>query len=754
MKKSDKFCAVSMLLLATSISSVAVAESELAIDEIVVTANKRSAESLQDIAGSIQAIGSETMEQLGTEGFDDYIKLVPGLTAVSSGTGQSQIVIRGINSQRIDHQAGQSRSLAGIYIDDMPISLAGFNPDLNLSGIERVEVLRGPQGTLYGASSMSGTVRIVTRMPDPDRFDGKIRYRVSFTEDGDPSYGLDGSFNLPVNDNMAATVSAWGSRKGGYIDNVAPGFEEADYNEEDTHGFRAKLAWLGEDLTLALSAIYQDFKADGRPDEYHPASASDSAVTQVFLGPVTGELQTVKFVRDTFANEFLGLNLFAEYDAGDYTLVSATSYFDSDTTNDVDDTFRFRALLGSVDPNAIGQFTNPNTLESIVQEFRISSNFDGRVNFIAGLFYEDAERDLGPRRDFSNGFDAMLALAGGPPPASAFGVPADSIFWGYEDTESTQTAFFGELTVGLTDELELVAGGRWYDYENDVEQVAGGLVTGNGGQPAVNKGVVEEDGFIPKISLTYQPTEDVTLYGTYVEGFRLGGINEPVPSECNSELNSLGLPQGSPFLSDEIKNVEVGAKTSWMDNRLLANVSVYRIDWSDIQSQIALKCDFTILANAGDLENTGVEADFAFQATEDLTLRLGLAYVDSEVVNATPLINMEGDEPPYVSDLTVSASAEYAVEVFGGEGFVRGDVRHVSSSKNEFSSRASALTLDSHTVFDLTVGCTQDLWNYSVFARNLFDEEVVTNIDPDRRQPSQFTRGRPRTIGFSVSRSF
>ena len=183
--------------------------SEMVIEEIMVTATKRGAQNIQEIAASVSAVGSETLSRVGAQGFDDYLKLITGLTAVNSGAGQTQIILRGVNSGRVNHNQPQARSTVGLYIDESPISNVGFNPDANLFDIERVEVLRGPQGTLYGASSMSGAVRLITRQPDPDRFEGRLEVGISTTDSGGENVPVRGVFNIPLSEGEFALRGAF-----------------------------------------------------------------------------------------------------------------------------------------------------------------------------------------------------------------------------------------------------------------------------------------------------------------------------------------------------------------------------------------------------------------------------------------------------------------------------------------------------------------------------------------------------------------
>lgn len=734
------------------LSSTALVQSEeistaSGIEEVVVTANKTGAVSLQDTAGSITAITSDALEKTQVEGFEDYIKLVPGLTSVSSGPGQSQMVIRGVNAERIIHNQPQTRSLAGLYIDDMPISVAGFNPDLGIIDVERIEVLRGPQGTLYGSSSMAGTVRVITKRPNTEEVSGSVAADLSFTEDGDENWGLKGSVNVPLSDNMAMRASVYTNEKGGFIDNVAPGFEEDDYNSSDTIGGRLQLGYFGDKLEAVATLMYNDLDSDGAPDAYFP----DPTDPQV--APITGDMQTIKVVQDFYQQEFLAFSLNVDYDIGPVILTSATSVFDMEIDKSLDDTFRVLAVTPVVTPAS--DYQAQETLDTVIQELRLASNYDSPLQWVFGLYYESNERQFVQTQP-TPGLNAFFVSIGGPPPCPTltgpcFGAVADSVFDGDTQIDTEQYAAFGEATYSFTDQFRLKLGFRYFDYESDVYIFGSGVA--NGGV-SIDEDTLKEDDWVPKVELSYDVSDDHMIYATYSEGFRLGGVNGFVPAVCGPELVALGSGLGAPFESDSVINYEVGAKTAWLDNHLVANFAIYRNEFEDIQTNTPLNCGFFQLLNGGKLENNGIEGDIIYQVSEALSLRLGFAYVDSEITEAIPMVNVKGDEPPYVPEFTASAGFEYGVPVRDGFGYIRTDVRHVGSSSNEFSSQASRSTLPSYTIVDLTFGYEVSDWSFSLFAKNLFDDEIITNIDPDRVQPDQLSLGLPRTVGVSVRRDF
>ena len=748
MKKSKSYLYPLHLLLPIMVfAGYAYGQTTTTLEEIIVTANKRGAASLQDTAGSITAITGDTLEKTLVEGFEDYIKMAPGLTSVSSGPGQSQIVIRGVNSQRIIHSAPQTRSLAGLYIDEMPISVAGYNPDLGVVDIERIEVLRGPQGTLYGASSMSGTIRVVTAKPDTETFSGNASANVSHTKNGDINHRVKASVNVPFSDKVALRLNAYNTSKGGFIDNVAPGFEKEDYNSEDIVGARAQLAYYGDKLNAVAALMYNNLEADGASDEYlpNPADAQVAAVAR--------EMQTVKVIQDFYHQEFLAFNFNLDYDLGSVLFTSATSYFDTEITKSLDDTFRVLAVTPIRAPYS--EYQAWDTSDSVIQEIRLSSNYDTRLEWLIGGYYEANNREFLQTQP-TPGLNAFFVSIGGPPPCPTltgpcYGAVANSVFDGVTTIDSEQFAAFGEATLSITDALRLKLGFRYFDYENDVYILGSGVA--NDGV-TVDEDIIKEDDWVPKVEVSVDVTEDHMLYATYSEGFRLGGINGFIPEVCRAEVEALGSAHNAPFNSDNLKNYELGAKTAWLDNRLIANLAGYYNKFDDIQTGIALNCGFFQMLNSGRIRNIGFEGDFTFQASEALTLRFGFSYVDSEVKKSIPGINVDGDEPPYIPEFTASGSVDYGMPLGNGFGFIRADVRHVGSSGNEFSSQPTISTLPSYTIVDLTLGYDLNNWSLSIFARNLFNDDVITNIDPDRIQPDQLTRGLPRTVGFGVSRNF
>jgi iron complex outermembrane recepter protein len=717
--------------------------SKLAIEEIIVTAGKRGTQNPQDIAASISAVDTSTLEKVGADGFEDYLKLFASLHAVNSGPGQSQIIMRGVNSGRVNHNQPQARSLVGLYIDETPVSDTGFNPDVDLFDIDRIEVLRGPQGTLYGASSMSGTIRLITVQPKLDEWGVRLEAGASLTHDGGANHTAKGMINLPIIEDVLAIRGSFNYRDdSGYIDNVETG--ETDYNDAEATGGHVSVLWiLHEGFTAKLSALYQDLESNGRPDEYVPNAADPR------LAGVNGELETRKFFADTFDNEFSSVNLTLTMDVPWGVLTSSSSYTEMNRRNFIDDSFRVRAFFG---PDLISSIDSQVDSEDFSQEIRLSTDAGKQLGAVIGLFYQNQERTFDVDQFILEPVPAFLTRL-----TSRFG-PPDSISIADSTNELEQIALFGELTWKVTDKLALTGGLRWFDYAVHLSSASTGLV--NGG-PGHFDGSFEEDGVTPTYIASYRLTDEILFYGSASKGFRVGGVTDGVfPSTCDADLSALGwsAPPGG-WKSDELWNFEAGMKSTWLDGRAVLNTAIYHIDWSDIQSVRRLSCGFQFTDNAADLEVDGVDVETAFALSETSVVQFALNYNDARLSRTSDNFGAsKGARAPFVPQWIMVGSFDYSRPMAGGNSaFARADIRYTGSSFSEFSASNPLLPLielPAYTTIDLVAGVQFGKWTVSAFAKNITDERVVTNVDPERNQPAQFSIARPRTLGARVSLEF
>lgn len=792
----------------------------LAIEEVVVTARKRGAESLQEIGGSIQAIGGDDLSAKAATGFSDYMRQVPGLSANNSGTGQTQITIRGAASTRLNHANPNVPSTAGVYFGETAVTASGFNPDAGLVDIARIEVLRGPQGTLFGASSMSGAIRIIPNEPLFDDTTVTGKFSLFSTESGAESYNTDITVNIPVSENLALRASGYSIQNGGYIDNVYSGPANdttEDYNSEDIFGARVTALWQPSDtLSLKFTSLYQESHAEGRPDEYlrnDPLeglglnSRTSNGGNILFPGErvaIADELQVAKFVDETFDDEFSVYSIDIDKDIGNLSLTAISSVMSRDFDNLLDDTYRTRDWINQAnfnwwdidgdgspafspgtgvegvlnvgaDPTDPTQavavlrspFENNTQLDRISQEIRLTSDNDGGFNYIAGLYYEDETRDF-QQNILVPGLDAWLDAFCDFCTTPAFGAElADNFFEGRYSFDTTQTAVFGELSFEFGN-FELIAGGRYFDYTQDAEVFFGGFIEFSEDRLVDS---IDEDGFSPKVELVYKATDEVTVYTSFSEGFRLGSVQQFISGACTGDLQALGVigpgdgPEAIPTTidSDTLENAEIGIKSTLFGGSTTLNATYYRIQWDDARSQVFLGCGWILEGNFIDIESSGIELNLASQVTENLRLDLNIGTTDAEVAAvdaAASSVAAVGDRTPMTPELTYSLGLDYfrpALINSELDFFIRADLSYTDDMVSSLGTAAEQanqglianLTIPDNTVSNLYIGIGAENWDLTLFARNLSDERVVTGIDIDRRGPAAYSRGRPRNIGIS-----
>ncbi|MFT7219260.1 MAG: iron complex outermembrane receptor protein [Candidatus Azotimanducaceae bacterium] len=781
-------------VMSNGFSTKAYGAEPITIEELVVTARKRGAESIQDIGGSIQVLGGDDLAETSATGLADYMRHVPGLSANSSGAGQAQLSMRGITAARLNHANPNIPSTVSLYFDETPISTSGFNPDSGLFDINRIEVLRGPQGTLFGASSMSGAIRLIPNDPKTDAFTASVNLSTFATEDGSSSYTGHGIVNIPVSDRFAIRALGFNIENGGYVDNIYTG--EDDYNDESTFGGRLTGLWEATDaLTAKATLIYQHSESDGRPQEqrrFDPAETTTGSGYDLALPSedisqfiITGERQNAKILDNEFEDEMFLATLQFDFEGEWYSITSVTSYLDREMDNTLDDTRRTRDLLGianlfgaSGQPVfALGDF-DPVTLEGAIyldqvdlenntlnekftQELRINSRFDGAFNFVAGVYYEDDSRQLDQINDL-DGLDAWIASPNDIDGffGSNFGSPLENAYFdGTFDVDTTQVAVFAEATYELG-KVELTGGGRYFEYDQDAFIRWQGWVEFSDDQLDSK---TSESGFNPRVELLYHSTEETTFYAQAAEGFRVGSVQQFInPVFCATELDALGF-DGVPtkIEGDSLWNYEAGVKTTLFNNTTTANFSIYQMDWENARTQTFMSCGWIVEFSLVDIVSRGVEFEIASTPTDRLDLNLAVAYNKSEVDGnldpSAPPIAADGDRAPFAPEWTATAGFRYEIpNLFNdSDWYVRGDLSYISSQFNELGTlQLERIELPSSTVMNLYSGLTGHNWDFGVFIRNITDERIVMGADTDRQRPAQIAIGRPRNVGVQITYNF
>ncbi len=692
------------------------------IEVVVVTARKQS-EMLQDTPVTLTALTGEQLSNSGINDFRDYLTGIPGVFVVDHGPGQSQLAMRGVIDPTTSDQQS-NRETVGLYFDETPVSTNGFNPDLKLFDVERVEVLRGPQGTLYGAGSMSGTVRVITKQPDSDGFAADLAGEVSSTEKGGWNYAANGMINIPLGTDLAVRAVGYHRGFSGYIDNIETG--QKNVNTEQTNGGRAALRWDPDaDTTITASVILQDISVGG----------SDQGDNGLGVDTYSQRRGTNEAFRDRL-NLY---NLTVRHSFGDFELVSATSYLNRQYFLNRDITYPLQLAFGV---NLPAPLENNYASRDFSQELRLSTPHFGPLSGVVGAFYQDTQHGFTQTAPVP-GFTAISGI-----PTATVG-DLDNLFEGKDKVDTRQVAVFGEVNYDLTSTLQATAGIRWFTARTYSNFFATGLI--NGGPSGVAN-AINEDGLNPKFGLSWKPNANVLVYAEAARGFRLGGINSAVPvSFCGPDLAALGrtaAPIG--FRSDSLWNYEAGAKTTLMDGKLVVDGAAYLIDWDNLQTEHDLACGFNFIENAGKVHSKGVELEVTANLMEGLVLSVRTSYTDAALAINSPDLNAPAGTPvPYAPKWNLSLSGRYSRPILDAtNGFIQLDYLYVDPSTSDFNP-VNSIPQPAHNNLNLRVGVENDRWQVALFAENLTNEVEKLNVT---QLYGRFSTdlARPRTIGVKV----
>lgn len=744
-------------VLAALCSTVVSAE-DASLEEIVVTATKRS-ERLQDVPISVQALTESALAEQGITDITTLAASVPGLSLADGGPGYRTLYIRGVSSEY------GSAGTTGVYIDDAFVQPGGIVQTIVeplYFDLERIEVLRGPQGTLFGGSSMGGTVRFITNKPDPSKFEAAAGAEASYTQDGGFNYEVDGLLNVPLaNDRAALRIVGAYRDKDGFVDKLVgdfsgPGRQATgpvrkvdNVNDEQFSAVRVQLSVAPTDrLEIRPMFLYQKTESssfgafDNPPDNYDQRRALD--------------------VEEPIEDEINLGNLVVTYDWDGVQLLSSTSYSERDSwfKEDASDSTEETVL-----PDFYGlprglffdtTYDGSRGEESFQQELRLSSTGESRLQWVAGVYYEHYEQE--------NGFEWLIPGFS----EAGFPVPDDNFYRGQSRLDRKQKAAFAEGTWAITEQLKATVGLRWYEFDVETQSYnrSGELNGGPRPDGPVNKS--KEDGVSPRFSLAYDFGEQL-IYATASRGFRPGGPNPSVPgtdtgSTCVAEYRDAGIgisDQGDvePFESDELWNYEVGAKTAWADNRFILNAAAYRMNWDDLQSLFLPACFFAATVNFGKATLTGVEVDYRLALTDALELSGGINYNDAKIAEDAPELGIsEGERLQNAPEWGGNVAIRYGFPMLGGDGYSLATARYVDNSFRSFDHSDPRTFQDSYTLVGARIGLRRDSWDLSLFADNLLNEQpaVFHFISSFFNAPS-YTRMFPlrgRTVGMSFRKDF
>ena len=723
------------------------------VQEVVVTAERRS-ENIQRVPVSVTAIDNESIERMGVTTLRDLARDVPGLTVVSSGPGQNILIMRGISST-----AGTTATV-GYYLDDTPIQASSNAALLSARGVvdpalfdlARVEVLRGPQGTLYGSSSMGGTVKYITTQPDTSRFSATVGTTLSDTDGGGPNIETTGTLNIPLGEAMAARVSAFYRHNDGFIDryNIDPnnylavnptGGVVHNVNTENTDGVRAVVRIdATSTFSITPSVIFQEERLGG-PFNFDSPQGSFNNLIQA---RDTSEPTTQKtWIGNLTLRDALS---FGE-------VMSSTSYYDRDIALSEDASNVLYYFFSPVPQNSVypvsmqGDYRNKEWTE----EGRFTSNFQGPLQVTTGAFYHYVEAPL------------QSSIADTPGYQAAFGNPfgGEIIYAGVRHASLREYAGYGEATYDIPDIVKVTAGVRVFKVDQTFYQAGDGVL--NGG-PTVSGSDSSDHGVNPKLTLSHQFSPDDMMYVTASKGYRPGGPNNPAPaSVCGGDVQKLGLSESqlTKYGADHLWNYELGAKTQWLDRRLTVNGAVYYIDWTEVQQQIVLGCGFNITANFGKATSKGGELEVSYVPIDGWTFSTSGSYTDATLGNAIPGTDAEkGDRLTDVPRWTAAISGQYERTVFGNtSGFARLDFTDRDGANALYDRTSPYYHYDGFAITNIRVGLENgSAWKVSLFLDNVFNKMGETAlpvaIAADLPTTRRIAVNTPRTVGVSLLYGF
>jgi iron complex outermembrane recepter protein len=748
------------------------------LDEIIVTATKRE-ERLQDVPLPITAISGDGLEQRGATELQDLIGRAAGLALTRTGPSNNRVAIRGLTGL-----VGNVSEypVVSTYLDDVPIA-EGFVPDVGLLDLARVEVLRGPQGTLYGEGAMGGTLRFVTNRPDTDEFSGNVVGEVSSIRGGGTNYRTTGVLNAPLAADVAALrVSGFYERNGGFITNVARGKENADSFRR--YGGRAALLVTPTDkLSISLTGIYQRLNAQSSPTIFPVfiAGATPSLLTASQASPTTGYQQV-----DPISRESLYIaNGTINYDFDFATLTSSTSYYKRSRNFLGDETQTSRTVERNLTPltniplaaggsfgfirNIITnaglygpfivrngtQVSENSGTESFAQEVRLASNGDTRLKYTLGAYY----RTRNVFSDVDTVAPDIIPLQRALQPFGLAGISAipGQLQATTADVRYRQYAVFGEATFEVIDNFEITGGLR---YLNERIQAVNSITAINGSSPsptfltttktAFPSATTKQDDLLYKIGGAFKLSGDALVYLQMANGVRPGGLNE----RANPAVSDSVSPRN--FESDSLKTYEVGAKTSWLDGKLVANLAAYITDWKNIQFSDSRDPQFPVIRNAASARIKGVELELTARPTRAFEVGATVSYTDARF-NKDALLQTSGvfliindQRVPVTPNWAFSTYAQLTQPLSDTLSLVAyADLRHIdkrpaNTIRTETASGPGrAYDLPGYVEANVQIGVETDRFAVTAFVDNVTDEFAQLGGAP----APGISRNQPRTVG-------
>jgi iron complex outermembrane recepter protein len=782
-------------ILATLYPSLSVSQQGQAaesgkLETIIVTATRREL-NLQEVGQSITAFSTADIERQGLQDVEDVIRALPSVNLVNSMPGRNSIFMRGISTGSAEYYVD---SQVSIYLDDQPLTSVSQQVDIRPIDIARIESLPGPQGTLFGSSSQSGTIRYISNKPDPEGYSSQLDLEIGTIEGGEETYDVSGHLNIPVNDNLAVRVVGFYALEGGWVDNVLgedlaglgdnSDVVEDDFNEYEIYGGRIAARWLiNPKWESTLSLISQYSYADGSWD-------SD---------PALGDYKITRFNKEWREDNWYQASLNVKGDLGFAELSATASYFDRNVDYEWDGmdydqwrTHYFSYFIYDTD-DLIGTQYNWQKQNRETYEVRLTSQGESRFQWMVGAFYEDVNDWWDYGKDIPGlmtttawqhanyyAYYAQNYVSNVQYPLA----PTDLYYQNIFDKTIKQKAVFGEVTYDLTEKWSVTGGMRWFEYDRhevEVSEVPRGLpifdptfgeINPDTGEPfgGFVGGRIESSGTdndtVFKFATQYRFDDDRMVYFLYSEGFRLGGNNS-----ARAAATGLIEPTYDP---DKLENYEIGLKSTWLDDQLQFNISAFIMEWSDFQ----LNVDTDIwwargIFNGNDAEQQGIEADAIWNVTPNFVLEGSVFLADPEFSEETVLPDGDvidaGTPLPLSPEQKYHVAAEYTIPNFlgwNGDFSTRWSYSYQGDTWKDIDA-VSTLDPNQHipssSTSDLQFGFSHNTgWETRLIIRNLFDENGINWLSPydwgslfdDPRYRYVRTLQQPRTISVAFTKKW
>jgi iron complex outermembrane recepter protein len=759
-------------------------------EEVIVTATKRE-EELINVPFSLAAPTAEVLRERGAETLEGVAANVGGFTVQNLGPGQSQVAIRGVSAGQIVRDQPGVKENVGVYLDESVVSLSLFTPDIDLFDTDRVEVLRGPQGTLFGAGSESGTVRYITNQPQLHVTSGTAEFDASTVQHGNQGGNAKVAFNIPLGGQAALRVASYYDRQPGFIDAVQPGLGvNSHVNDGFRSGVRATVKAVPNDhLTITPRIFYQrnDLNGWNRNDVFNILANPFTTTRQ----PVTlGPRQQFTQLQENFTDNFVLGDVAVDYRVRpDVTVTSITSY----NYRDILVVRDAGALTASITGGSIGLPPNVYTLNAPLddatnakmwtEELRVAGARNG-IAWVAGGFFSHVHRHYGQNLPVT-GFTALTGI-----PTRGLRAPTDSLFWSDLDYTLNQSALFGEATVPITPEFSVTAGLRFYHFGEDKQQIFDGIFgNDNNGTSLVSQpGTTNANGAAPRVIATYKLSENVAVNAQVSRGFRLGGINDPLNVPLCTPQDLVTFSGRDTWKDETAWDYEAGVKSRLPNGKGSVRVAAFLMDIHDLQATVtAGSCSSRLIFNVPSARSQGFETEIEVAPTRSFDVALSASYNDAtlrstltstDASGAVTVVSgiQSGRRLPTVPRFQSAIAATYQWDVRpGSTAYVTATDQYIGSrftqvgdqdlgSLNLLSFGANTIgapltasvfhydpELPGYNIANVRVGLRHGRWDASVYVNNVGDERALLSFDQERgtRARIGYLINQPRTLGLS-----